>query len=78
MKNYFIQIYGCNIVRFFLHRCKLSVPQQLLCGKSISPATIIGTRSSCKVADTTFKEITFRLLTAYLRYITSLTSRNDR
>jgi len=22
MKNCFIQIYGCNIVRFSLHRCK--------------------------------------------------------
>jgi len=22
MKNYFIHIYGCNIVRFYRHRCK--------------------------------------------------------
>jgi len=25
MKNYFIQIYVCNIVRFLLHWCKWSI-----------------------------------------------------
>jgi len=32
MENYFIQIYGCHIVRFVLHRYKWHI---FLCGKVV-------------------------------------------
>jgi len=32
MTNYFIQIYGCDIVRFSLHRCKWGAS---LCGEVV-------------------------------------------